>query len=182
MPKNYQRHLFFKYVVCHQERNGMRHEGKSCPNRNIYSSEVWILLETFSQKLGYIPIKTCHFCIYIYIYIYIYIPWIVTFLVFINTKIKNKHQLLFVANLLLLFYEPISFWAENVPKFLENKQNFNPHLIGTEGEIQLWLTKITCLTYFLLQVKAKNYWWDMLYTNKVIINLKQRKCKVCSGH
>ena len=149
MPKNYQRHLFFKYVVCHQERNGMRHEGKSCPNRNIYSSEVWILLETFSQKLGYILIKTCHFCIYIYI------PWVVKFLGFINTKINNKHQLLFVGNLLLLFYEPISFWAENVPKFLENKQNFNPHLICIEGEIQLWLIKITCFKYFLLQVKAK---------------------------
>ena len=27
--KNYQRFLFSKYVVCNQERNGVRHEGKS---------------------------------------------------------------------------------------------------------------------------------------------------------
>ena len=30
--KNYQRFLFSKYVICNQERNGVRHEGKSwCP-------------------------------------------------------------------------------------------------------------------------------------------------------
>ena len=40
---------------------------KQCPkrNRNIYNSEIWILLTTYSQKLGYTLIKTCYSRIYL---------------------------------------------------------------------------------------------------------------------
>ena len=109
VSKNYQRNLFLKYVVCKQEKNGMRHEGKSCPSRNIYISEIWILLKTFSKKLGYILAKTC-FTYFTYLLLQIKIVVTKTF----NFKLEN--------------------WS---------------------------FTKL-----------FKKYWWNMLYTNKVIINLK----------
>ena len=40
-----------------------------------------------------------------------------------------------------------------LPPFLENKQSSNPYSLWNVGEMQLWLIKTNCLTYFLLQIK-----------------------------
>ena len=89
------------------------------------------------------------------------------FLGFINTKINNKHMLL-------------SHYSV-------------PYLICNAGEIQLWLIKTTCFTYLLLQIKPlmiktlnfklENLSFnkilkkkDMLYSIKIIINLKWKIC------
>ena len=73
---------------------------------------------------------------------------------FINTKISNKDKLLSLSNLPPLFYQQLpSLGKMNTPHFLENKQNSNPNLLCNVGEIQLWLIKTTCFTYFLLQIK-----------------------------
>ena len=77
VSKIYYRYIFFKYVVCVQERaRGVRHEGKSILYIYIIS-KIWIY-------------------IYIYIYIYIlklvtfmYISWVAIFLRFLNTKISK---------------------------------------------------------------------------------------------
>ena len=58
------------------------------------------------------------------------------FLEFINTKIGNKRKLLSLSNLLLLFYQPLPICGKNVPSlhFMENKHNFNHHLLCNKWE------------------------------------------------
>ena len=70
-----------------------------------------------------------------------------------NPEISIKHKLLSL-NLPLLFYQPLSFGEKcTLPPFLENKQSSNPYSLWNMGEMQLWLIKTNCLTYFLLQIK-----------------------------
>ena len=70
-----------------------------------------------------------------------------------NPEISIKHKLLSL-NLPLLFYQPLSFGEKcTLPPFLENKQSSNPYSLWNVGEMQLWLIKTNCLTYFLLQIK-----------------------------
>ena len=59
------------------------------------------------------------------------------FLGFINTKISNKHKLL-PLSILLPFYQPLPFEGKcTLLHFLENKQNYNPHLLYNIEEINL---------------------------------------------
>ena len=114
---------------------------------------------------------------------------------FINTKISYKEKISFLATFLYYFTNLFLFRSKMYPPpFLENKQNFNPHCLCNVGEIQLWLIKTICFIYLLLQTKLiiiktfnlkfKKYhllnFQKILmirhFTNKVIINLKWRKC------
>ena len=59
----------------------------------------------------------------------LYISWIVKFLGFINTKISNKHKLLSLSNLHLLFYQPLPFWGKLYPPQIFWRMNRTPILI-----------------------------------------------------
>ena len=145
--KNYQRFDFSKYVVCGQERMGVRHKGNSwCPFLKETSNALTgiyiflkfeLYLKPILKNFGIILIKTCYSCIYLGL---------------INTKISNKYKLNSLTNLPVLFYQLLTFWVKNVPSlfFLENKQNSNPYPLCKVGETQLWLIKTTCFTYLLL--------------------------------
>ena len=37
---------------------------------------------------------------------------------FINKKTSNKHKLLSLSNLSLLFYQPLTIWGKNVPSLI----------------------------------------------------------------
>ena len=70
-------------------------------NINIYISEIRILLKPYSQKLGYILIKTD---ILIKTVVYTVNSNV---LEFINIMTSNKHKLLSLSNLPLLSYQPL---------------------------------------------------------------------------
>ena len=78
------------------------------------------------------------------------------FLGFRKAKISNKHKLLFLSRLFLLFYQPLLFVGKcTFSHFMENKQKSNPHPLCNVGEVQLWLIKTNCFTYLLLQIIIK---------------------------
>ena len=42
-----------------------------CPNWNMHTSKIWILLKNYSKKLGYILIKTCNSSILLGLYCFL---------------------------------------------------------------------------------------------------------------
>ena len=154
-------------------------------NRNIYIPGIWILLKTCLDKLGYILklvtlgyTPNCN------------VSWIY--------KTQRLATIISYSPLGTFFYyfTNLSFFGEkwNLPRFFKNKQNSNPYLLCKVGKIQLPLIKTTCL---LLQIKlviiktfnfkhehvsftklAKHILLRRYVTNKIIINLKWRKCNI----
>ena len=119
------------------------------------------------------------------------------FLGFINTKISNKNKLLSLSNL-LLFYQPLPFWGKNVPSPIFWRINRTPILIsfltcGRSGydwskllvSQFLSLQKIISIIMQTFNFRFQNVSFTKLppkilmirhVTDKVIINLKWRKC------
>ena len=101
-----------------------------CSNRNIYISEIWVLINTHPQKLEHtlklVYTLNCNF------------------LGFTYTKLT-------IISYPLIITYPFCWKNLPFPIFLENRQNSNPHPLC--GGHQLWFINTTCFTSLLLQVK-----------------------------
>ena len=101
------------------------------------------------------------------------------FLGFRKAKISNKHKLLFLSRLLLLFYQPLLFVGKcTFSHFMENKQKSNPHLLCNVGEVQLWVIKTNCFTHLLLQIiiKTFNFKFENVSFAKLPKNINDKTC------
>ena len=127
-----------------------------CPLRKFVLYPVkfwWLLLKQAVNVIKELFLKF-RFCLTLIQKQYVihsnlpHIPWIVMFLGFTNTKIRNNRNLLPLINRLLLFYQRLPCWVKflSSPCHFFEKINKTPNLINIVEEIQLLLIKTTFFT------------------------------------
>ena len=154
----------------------MKHAGKSwclfleteCPNKNIYISEICVLLKTYSQKL----------CYALKLIILIYTLDCNVFGIYKQKLAKVIGYFLLTPSSTILPTPPFPGEKLILPHFLENKQNLNSHPLCKVGDIQLWLIQTTCFRYLLLQIKPLiiktfNFKFENVSFTKLLKNIYQ---------